>query len=225
MDSPPELEPAARAGGRRAAGATYFRSDRERVLEAMLRAAAATGYERAAVTDVTAAAGVSREYFEEQFGDKETCLLEAYDAAIDVALALASNAFEAAAGESWPARVEAALRALIELFSAETEIIRMAMIEMSAVGDRARARYRAALARFAPLLEEGRGHTPRGTELPEDTASFAIGGAASLIFDEVRAGRGAELGRILPALVFAVLMPYLGAEAAEDEMRRVARGG
>ena len=28
--------------------------------------------------------------------------------------------------------------------------------------------------------------------------------------------------RILPDLVFAVLMPYLGPEAAEDEMRRVA---
>ena len=32
-----------------------------------------------------------------------------------------------------------------------------------------------------------------------------------------------ELIRILPDLVFAVLMPYLGPEAAEDEMRRVAR--
>ena len=44
-----------------------------------------------------------------------------------------------------------------------------------------------------------------------------------MIFDEVRAGRGPELKRILPDLVFAVLMPYLGPEAAEDEMRRVTK--
>jgi hypothetical protein len=46
-----------------------------------------------------------------------------------------------------------------------------------------------------------------------------------MIFDEVRAGRGSELQRLLPDLMFAVLMPYLGPEAAEDEMRRVARAG
>ena len=32
-------------------------------------------------------------------------------------------------------------------------------------------------------------------------------------------------GAVMPDLVFAVLMPYLGPEAAEDEMRRVTREG
>ncbi len=59
--------------------------------------------------------------------------------------------------------------------------------------------------------------------LPPDTARFAIGGASAMIFDEIRAGRAPDLVRILPDLVFAVLMPYLGPEAAEEEMRRVAR--
>jgi hypothetical protein len=43
-----------------------------------------------------------------------------------------------------------------------------------------------------------------------------------MIFDEIRAGRGPDLERLLPDLVFAVLMPYLGPEAAEEEMHRVA---
>ena len=97
------------------------------------------------------------------------------------------------------------------------------MVEVTAAGDDARARYRSALARFTPFLEEGRQYANQGEELPADTARFAIGGAASMIFDEIRAGRGPELTRILPDLVFAVLMPYLGPEAAEDEMRRVTR--
>jgi AcrR family transcriptional regulator len=225
MVSPSASNPPARSAASRTPPETYFRSDRERVLEAMLRVGAAKGYEATAVADVIEAAGVSAEYFEEMFGDKETCFLEAYDAAIDVGVAYAGGAFNAAEGEPWPARIEALLRALVELFSAEAEIIRMAMVEVTAAGEEARARYRGALGRFTPFLEEGRGYSAQADELPADTASFAIGGVTSMIFDEVRAGRGPELRRILPDLLFAVLMPYIGPEAAEDEMRRVAREG
>jgi AcrR family transcriptional regulator len=194
---------------------------RERLLEAMMRVAAAKGYEATAVSDVTARAGVSVESFEQMFSGKEDCFLQAYDSAIDVLVAHVTGAFEAAAGESWADRVVAALRALVELLAAEADIARMAIVEVAAVGEDARIRYRAALDRFVPFLEEGRTVAPGGAELPPDTAQFAIGGAASLIYDEIRAGRGPELTQILPQLVFAVTMPYLGAEAAEVEMQRV----
>lgn len=199
-----------------------MRSERERLLEAMIRVAAAKGYEETTVTDVIEVAMVPRATFDQMFPGKEACFLEAYDAVIDVLVAHVSAAFESTVGQPWPDRVAAALRALVDLLSAEADIARMAMVEVTAVGEDARIRYRAALGRFTYFLEEGRTASPQGDELPADTAGFAIGGATSMIFDEVRAGRGPELRRILPDLVFAVLMPYLGPEAAEDEMRRVA---
>lgn len=199
------------------------RSDREKLLEAMVRVAAEKSYEATTVGDLIEVAGVSRETFDAMFDDKAACFLEAYDAVIDVLLAHVSSAFEATAGEPWPERITAGLRTLVELLSVEADIARMVMVEVTAAGQEARERYRAALARFTPLLEEGREYSGRGEGLPADTASFAIGGGTSMIFDEVRAGRGPELKRILPDLVFAVLMPYLGPEAAEEEMRRVAR--
>jgi AcrR family transcriptional regulator len=200
------------------------RSQRERLREAMIRVAAAKGYEATTVADVIEIAGVSEDAFYETFADKQACFLEAYDAVIDVLVAHVTSAFEAAEGEPWPDRIAAGLRAMIELLAAEADIARMAMVEVTAAGDAARERYRAALARFTPFLEEGRVYSGQGKELPPDTARFAIGGATSMIFDEIRAGRGPELLRLLPDLVFAVLMPYLGPEAAEDEMRRVSRG-
>jgi AcrR family transcriptional regulator len=199
------------------------RSQRERLLEAMLRVAAAKGYEATTVSDVIEVAGVSQEAFDEMFSDKSACFLEAYDAVFDVLDAHVTSAYEAAAGEPWPERVAAVLIALVELLSVEADIARMAMVEVTAAGDEVRARYRAALARFTPFLEEGREFSKQSEELPADTARFAVGGATSMIFDEIRAGRGPELKRILPDLVFAVLMPYLGPEEAEDEMRRVTR--
>ncbi len=204
--------------------AYLVRSERERLLEAMLRVAAAKGYETTTVNDVIEVAGVSRGAFDEMFADKEACFLEAYEAVFDVLVAHMTAAFEAAAEEPWPRRIVAALSALVGLLSIEAGIARLAMVEVTAAGEAARARYRSALARFTPFLEEGRDYSGQGEELPADTARFAIGGATSMIFDEVRAGRGPELKRILPDLVFAVLMPYIGPEAAEDEMRRVARG-
>lgn len=200
------------------------RSEREQLLEAMVRVAAEKGYEAATVSDVVELAGVSRATFYENFEGKEDCFLEAYDAVIDVLVAHVTTAFESATGEPWPRRIAVGLGALVELLAAEADIARMAMVEVTAAGDDARERYRAALARFTPFLEEGRTYSGQGDALPADTARFAVGGATSMIFDEIRAGRGPELQRVLPDLVFAVLMPYLGPEAAEEEMRRVTGG-
>jgi AcrR family transcriptional regulator len=224
MGSPPTSNAEQKQAGTQSLPRAYLvRSQKERLLEAMLRVAAAKGYEATTVTDVIEVAGVSRQSFDELFESKEACFLEAYDAVFDVLIAHVTSAFEAAADLPWPERIAAGLSALVGLLSIEAGIARLAMVEVTAAGDDARARYRAALSRFTPFLEEGRDYANQGEDLPADTARFAIGGATSMIFDEIRAGRGPELRRILPDLVFAVLMPYLGPEEAEDEMRRVIR--
>jgi AcrR family transcriptional regulator len=218
--SDPERLPSGRHGLPRAYVA---RSQRERLREAMVRVSAAKGYAATTVTEVTEMAGVSSATFYELFEDKDACFFEAFDAVNDVLVAHVSAAYEAAAAEPWPERVIAALRALVELLAAEADIARMTMVEVTAAGDEARKRYGQALARFTPLLEEGREYSGRDG-LPDDTARFAVGGATALIYDEVRAGRGPELGRILPDLIVAVLMPYLGPEAAEKAMQRATAG-
>jgi AcrR family transcriptional regulator len=224
MDSSSTSDPQQTQSGTQSLPRAYLvRSQKERLLEAMLRVAAAKGYEATTVDDVIEVAGVSRKTFDEMFEDKSSCFLEAYDAVFDVLVAHVTSAFEEAAGDPWPERINSGLSAFVGLLSVEAGIARLSMVEVTAAGDDARARYRAALARFTPFLEEGRDYASQGEELPADTARFAIGGATSMIFDEIRAGRGPELRRILPDLVFAVLMPYLGPEEAEDEMRRVIR--
>lgn len=198
------------------------RTDRERLMEAVVRVAAEKGYGATTAADVGAAVGLSEEEFGRHFSSKEDCFLAAYEALSDVLVAHVASAYEGAAGERWPDRIVAGLRALLELLAAEVEIARVAIIEVASFGEDARIRYRRALERFVPFLEPGREYSAEGGELPPDTAQFAIGGAAAMIFDEIRAGRGRDLPAVLPALAYAVLMPYLGAEAAEAEMARIA---
>jgi AcrR family transcriptional regulator len=202
--------------------AYVVRSQRERLLEAMVRVVSTKGYEATTVSDVASFAGADEDAFYADFDSKEECFLEAYDAVIDVLVAHVASSYEAASGRPWPERVVAGLRALVDLLAAEADIARMAMVEVTAAGDRARERYRAALARFTPFLEEGRAYSGRREQLPADTARFAIGGATSMIFDEIRAGRATELARLLPDLVFAVLTPYIGPKGAEEQRGRAA---
>jgi AcrR family transcriptional regulator len=199
--------------------------DRIRIMEAMMRLAASRGYEATTVDEVIERAGVTPESFDRLFADKEDCFLQAYDSGLDLLVAQVSNAWEAAAGRPWPERVTAGLRALLELFASEVDVARMAVIEVTALGEEARMRYHAALSRFDTFVDAGREVSAQARGLPPETARFAIGGATTLIFDEIRGGRGSELERKLPDLVFAVTMPYLGAAGAEAEMQRVAAEG
>ena len=91
------------------------------------------------------------------FEGKEACFLEAYDAVFDVLVAHVTSRLRGSRRAS-PGRSGSppACGALVELLATEADIARMSMVEVTAAGDDARARYRAALARFTPFLEEGR---------------------------------------------------------------------
>jgi AcrR family transcriptional regulator len=94
MDSPPASSPEKTQGGTQSLPRAYLvRSERERLLEAMLRVAAAKGYEATTVKDVIEVAGVSEQTFETMFADKEACFLEAYEAVFDVLVAHVTSAF------------------------------------------------------------------------------------------------------------------------------------
>ena len=220
MDSSSAPAPGKRSAADAALPSIYaVRSEHERVLEAMLRVVGEHGYEGATVAEVIAVAGVTRAEFERRFADKEACFLAAYDAVFNVLVAHVSTAFESAAGRPWADRVTAALRALVELMAAEADLARMAIVEVTAIGGEARVHYREALDRFTPFVEQGRDAGAQGRQLPEQTARFAIGAVTTMVFDEIRAGRCDELEAVLPDLVFAMTMPYLGVAAAEAQMR------
>ena len=97
----------------------------------------------------------------------------------------------------------------------------MATVELPAAGPEARRRYHDALGQLRPLFSEGRKYAESDI-LPPDLELMAVGGAEAIIFDEVVAGRTKELPKLLPDILFAVLVPYVGPTAAKAEVRRAA---
>jgi AcrR family transcriptional regulator len=198
-------------------------SDRERLLWSMVKVAGAKGYDSISVDEVARRAGVSRSAFYDEFKTKDECLFAAYDVLIEDLLGRVEDAFSAQ--QDWPTKVRAGLEALLTQFAAEPELARVAAVEMPAAGTEGHRRFREAIERFVGFLAEGPEYAERGAELPDDIGLMAVGGAEAIIFDEVVAGRTRELPRLLPELVFAVLVPYLGPADAAQEMRRAGQPG
>jgi AcrR family transcriptional regulator len=192
-------------------------SQRERLLDAMIRVVAEKGYAATTIADVTKAAGVSRTTFYELFEDKEACFLDAYDSMVDRLVRRVTAAYEGQ-DTPWPERARVGLAALLEALAAEPELARLAFVDVGSAGPAAQRRYRAAVQRFSPLFDEGRDFAPGGRALPPNTSRMAIGGVTGLIAEELVAGRAKQLPDLLSDALFATLMPYVGPYAAAREV-------
>lgn len=195
-------------------------SQRDRLLWSMVRVVAEKGYDGITVADVVTRAASSRTTFYEEFTNTDECLFAAYDRVIDELVAYVSDAFDS--GRDWPERIRDGLDALLRALAAEPEVAQMAVIEVPTSGARGHRRYRRAVERFLPFLEEGREFAERYGELPRGIELMAVGGAEVILFEEVVGGRVSGLPALLPEIVFAVLVPFTGPDEASAAMHAAA---
>jgi len=176
-------------------------SQRGRLLEAMVQVVAEKGYPATTVADVVDRAQVSRRTFYEQFEDKESCFLAAYDVGVEYVLGRIRSASEASGSRGWRERVRSDLRTYLETLAAEPAFAAALHVETLRAGP-------AALERRAEIFEIFTERTRRAYELAREEDSsrprlplevFRIhtGGLDELIRDHLRE-RGAET---LPELV------------------------
>ena len=132
------------------------RSQRERLLAAVVRVTAAKGYEATSVADILEEAGVGRESFYELFDDKRDCILAAHAALVDHLEATVKAAYEEPG--PWTERVRRSV-------GGDARVVRRRPRRRQ--GDRGRAGRRrldlaAALPGGLPALHQAAGRGPRG---------------------------------------------------------------
>jgi AcrR family transcriptional regulator len=192
-------------------------SPRERLLGAMLEELEEKGFQDVSVAAVLRAAGWTEADFEEEFGDKDACLFAAYDF---LAARLVERAtMDCSSVEPWPNRIATGLTALLEELASKPEVAEV--ITRSFPGNRPSTyqRYVDLLARFKPLLREGREYSGLTEELSAEVETLAVGAAEAIIFSEVDTGRASRLPTMMPEILFSVLVPFMGPARAADEMR------
>jgi AcrR family transcriptional regulator len=189
------------------------RSQRERLLAAVIKVTAAKGYESTTVSDILGEAGVGRESFYELFDDKLDCMLAAHNILVGN---LEEKVRETYLDEgSWTERMRRALAATLEWFAADPDAARFTLVELSTVGPAFRPIFQAAYARAIALLEEGGGKDAPEPELAQ-AYSLAVGTILARIYEEVVLDRTAELPRLLPDLTYELLVPFVGEARARS---------
>lgn len=190
---------------------------RERLIVAMLRAAAEIGYRQTNVQDVINRAGVSRPTFYEHFANKEDCFLAAFDTSaqrlrrkVDAAMG---------EGETWRERLRLGLQALLEFVRADPGTARAVVVESRAASAEAAMRRVELLDRFSHCLDEqARLLLPADAHFTEVTASGVVGGIETLLYSCLCKEELDRLDELLPSMMYFAVLPYEGHDAAGEEL-------
>ena len=173
------------------------------------------GYEKATVQDAIEAAGLYRQAFYNSFRDKEDCYLQALDAGSAwVELAMR----EEAAGEgSWRRQLRGALTGLLRFLDKQPEVGRALLVEVHAAGPAAVQKRTEALERASAMVDLAREESSNGA--PAISAEAVVAGILAVLHSRLSARQTDGFIELLPELMYLVVLPYFGADAAALEMR------
>jgi AcrR family transcriptional regulator len=224
--STPEPGPTLRVlpRGRHAASREIvWRSQQERLLEAMAGAVANKGYARASVADVIERAGVSRKTFYEHFSNKEACFLAAYDAGVDRMLESIEAEIHDAAPD-WLRGAEGATRCYLEILAHNADFARTYLIEVLAAGHEALEHRTEVHERFADLLEKtheaARKDLPQLPAHPHHIFRATVGAIDELVTDELLRHGAERLPEMLDVVLEVQTSLLVGREVAAELRRR-----
>jgi AcrR family transcriptional regulator len=198
-------------GRHRLAPEQVAENQRQRLIAAMAHSVAVRGYAATSVNRVLEGSGISRGTFYEIFANRHECLLAAHEAALECLTGRVSAACEAPG--VWGRKVRAAIYASVDFAERRPDQARLLTIDALAADGQASDRGLAAIDRFAAMLRTGRTEHSRAEALPEITERTMVGSISMAISSRLL--RGESLIGLEPQLVYLVLVPYLGPDAAK----------
>lgn len=191
-------------------------AQRDRLVRAVVAAAAEQGYPRVTVADVVHRAKVSRAAFYLHFADKEDCFLAASLEGRRQMIASMTGATRALPADASDADVlRAACRAFLGFLAAEPEFARVFYVELPTAGPDALTRLEEAQEQFARLNQvwhqRARAHHPDWPTVPAPAYRAVVGATTELVRSMVHNGQE----RALPTLEDTLVGLYLAVLAGQ----------
>lgn len=191
--------------------------EQRRLREALLDLCAERGYKKLKLKHLLERAEVDEAAFRQLYPD-----LDAYFAVVlgEIYDEFFARATEAVAGQNgWRDRMRATAYALLRFLRRDERVARLAAVEVSYAGKRAQELFQETFNRLVNLLDEGSSEAD-GPESPGLATAIGVGGVVFARVQEAVAKGELGLGEEeIPELMYAAVFPYLGAEAAEEELR------
>ena len=187
---------------------------RDRLIQAAMDVFAERGYHGATVDNIVAASETSKGAFYHYFSSKQAIFLSLLDRLVQMVEAGVEQAIEQEAGAL--AKVEAALRVVLEVASARRDLARILLIEAAALGPEFEQSRLGIHRRFAALIQRYLDRAAAdGAIPPQDTRAAAaawIGAINEVITQQL--AQGGDLSAVLPSLRL-LLLRSVGAKVPE----------
>jgi AcrR family transcriptional regulator len=192
-------------------------SERARLIEALIEVAAERGYRETTIELILDRAGLDRPAFDRHFRGKYDGFLSAWQEMNEECMRSVMHAYESE--RDWPDRLRAVASQVVGALCEEPSRASFA-VEVLAAGDAARARRDMTMRVVASLIDAGRQELEDPESVPHTTAEALAGSAYGQLYAKVVRGETDDLPALLPQLMSAAVMPYLGVEAALEELGR-----
>lgn len=190
--------------------------ERRRLQEAMLDLCAECGYERLTLPALVERAGVATASFHRHYGNLEDCFCELVQEGRD--LLLQDVAAHVLREEGWRNQVRAAGYAMLRFLQADERRARLLIVEVLSAGTRAQLIRDQGMQPLFDLIDMGRNELDDPNSISRATA-VSVGGA---IFKRMHAaieqGDLSVGDRLVPELMYTVILPYRGPAAALEEL-------
>jgi AcrR family transcriptional regulator len=192
-------------------------SERAQIVEALIEVASERGYGETSIELILDRAGLDRPAFDRHFRGKYDCFLSTWQDLNEECLEQMVRAYNSR--EDWPDRLRAVADEVVAALSRDPSRASFG-IEVLAAGDAARARRDMTMRVIASLIDAGRQEMDDPEAVPHTTAEALAGSAYGQIYSRVVRGDVEQLPALIPQLMSAAVMPYLGVEAAMMELSR-----
>jgi len=191
--------------------------EEQRLREALLDLCAERGYAGLELGELLRRAGVEEQDFRSLYPD-----LDAYFAALLGQIYGEFFVFAQAAvegKEGWRDRMRATAYSLLRFLRRDERVARFAAVHAQQAGAPAQRHFLETFNRLVDLIDEGSAEAS-GPVSPSRATAIGVGGAVFARIQEAVAEGELELGEAeIPELMYGAVFPYLGAEAAAEELR------
>jgi AcrR family transcriptional regulator len=218
LRAPPALAP----GRPRIAADAVRENHWSRIVLATADVVAARGYAASTVAQIARHAGLDARAFYRLFSCKEKALAAARELMFRHVISVTAGAF--ARGESWPARIRGACRALTRCLDRNPALAYVSIVEGHAGGRMAMGRLHELVSAFTIFLQEGYRHERSGHLRAGPPSSLALEATVTSVFElcylQGRERQGSGLPGESDRIAFICLAPFLGAAQAGAFLHR-----
>ena len=191
--------------------------ERRRLREALLDLCVERGYPNLELAMLLERAGLEQAAFHERYEDLDACFAAVLG---EIYAEFFDRATEALREErGWRDRMRATAYALLRFLRSDERVAHFAAVEAQHGGEGAQREFLDTFNRLVDLIDEGSAEAS-GPDSPSRATALGVGGVVYARIQEAVAEGELGLGEEeIPELMYGAVFPYLGADAAEEELR------